>query len=141
MFVRIGMYPKRRSHRPRQEFVRIHKYDPWNLDTTLAKIIVLALAKFKENLHGHPMTIGSMMEEWIAILDRMRRVFDMLNSDYERSIIANTIGKDPNFEDLQFTDELSQDLWVEYKRQMDAAYKEIQEGLYLLAKYYRNLWG
>lgn len=52
MFVRIGRYSD--DDMPREEHVVIHHYDTWNMDHTLALIILPMLKQLKATKHGAP---------------------------------------------------------------------------------------
>jgi hypothetical protein len=53
MLVYISRYPGKRSKRTEQTIrVRIDPYDTWNMDTTLANIILPMLKQLKETKHG-----------------------------------------------------------------------------------------
>jgi len=125
----------------------IDRWDAWNLDDTLAKIIHPALIKFRESIHGHPQLWEDGMvtphyytqpdqlhfdfideaveekyleEKWNKILDKMIRAFSLVISKW-----------DWDEEDLS---------WDELRKQESAYYKEIAEGLELFAKHYNSLW-
>lgn len=59
--------------------INLDDYDMWNLDHTLALIILPCLKKFKKNLHGHPGNIT--FEQWKSILNKMIKAFELLNGD------------------------------------------------------------
>lgn len=52
MYVRLGRYPDDDSER--EEQIVIHKYDTWNMDHTLALIIVPMLKQLKATKQGAP---------------------------------------------------------------------------------------
>lgn len=65
MRVKIGPYPNHRfyhnwlykwfGYSPKQKIsVKIHKYDTWSMDNTLAPIILPMLKQLKETKHGSP---------------------------------------------------------------------------------------
>lgn len=148
--------------RKRKIKVKIHGYDVWSMDTTLAYIIVPMLEQLKKVKHGTPTTMfreeegvdenGNATEEahekaiarWDMTLDHMIWAFkQIIDEDYESfQIVAGELDFDHHSEDegkkcfpLRWK--------VEPKTNWDAqmAYEEkIQEGLELFAKNYRSLW-
>jgi hypothetical protein len=52
MYVQIGRYHD--DDTPREEHVVIHQYDTWNMDHTLALIVLPLLKQLKETTHGAP---------------------------------------------------------------------------------------
>lgn len=141
MFVRIGKYPNHHKRRPRQEVVRIHKFDGWSLDVTLAKVIGPALEAFCKDVYGYPQEFvdAGESEAWIATIKKMQKAFDMIANDYDMELIDATVAKDPHFGDIGNLSR-NPELMEEYLRLKEAADAEIQEGLNLFAKYFRNLW-
>lgn len=84
MKVEIGEYPDNLEEK-RTVCVRIDEYDLWNLDQTLALIILPALQKFRENMNGYPTELSE--KQWEDIVDKMISSFeDLLN---ENVIIMN----------------------------------------------------
>ena len=99
--------------------IKLHHYDHWNLDGTLALIIAPALKQLKANCHGYPAPLynendleGSAIRKWEEILDKMIWSFERCQGDL--------------------------DFYNEKDRENHDA--RIQEGLNLFAEYYRNLW-
>lgn len=68
MRVNIGPYPKGQSRAKRRIDVRIDPYDTWNLDSTLAHIILPALRQLKKQKDGSPGQLFDCshhtMEDW-----------------------------------------------------------------------------
>jgi len=115
MFVRMGPYKDHRR-RPRQEVVRVHSYDTWSLDYTLAKVIAPAIARLRRDsqvVRSHPSDLETY-EQWDDVLAKMQRAFEMVVEldDVEMGVV----GPD---------------------RERNAL---IQEGLEMFAKYFRSLW-
>lgn len=54
MKVYMGPYPGAKSKKDRKVKVEIHKYDTWNMDHTLAVIILPMLIQLKKTKHGSP---------------------------------------------------------------------------------------
>lgn len=135
MVVYIGDYPKRRwYHRlflwdtpERKSFINVSRADTYSLDSTLSMVISKSLRRFKEDVEsfpGHPVDVT--YDEWIDIIDTMIWAFEEVNKDYES----------PLFEEYEDSDE---DL-KEYSKKLQEHEKNIQDGIELFAKYYRNLW-
>ena len=117
MKVYLGPYRKNRAIN-----VRIDKYDTWGLDHTLALIILPALKQYKKVHQSSPCIdgfydekTGNMLPEvheaWNSIVDKMIWSFEAILAEDEK-------------EELYTVQENNQ----------------IQEGLDLFGKYYRNLW-
>jgi len=112
--------------------VKVHDYDVWNADLTLAHIIAPTLLKLKKTKHGAPFvenedvppilrasdeelkqynydgkTDKNFFYRWDHVLDKMIYSFEMISQD------GDMMGGDE---------------------------KRIQKGLDLFAKYYRALW-
>lgn len=127
MYVHIGPYGKSDKRKVK---IKIHKYDTWNMDHTLALLIVPMLKQLKKTKHGVPgdFVFGESDEDykkaeeaWDLVLDKMIWSF-------------NTILREFDFEE---------DFWKDGKYNKDAyyAYQEhINEGLQLFGKYYQALW-
>jgi len=102
---------------PRVEYVHIDEYDTWNMNTTLAKIILPMLKQLKEDKYGYPSTLTE--KKWNTIVDEMIWSFEQVLDDES---------------DEQFwTDGIDWD-------GLRAHNKRIDKGLALFGKYYRNLW-
>lgn len=86
----------------------------WNLDTTLALLILPRLKRYREICPGHPGVLNNM-EEWHAILDKMIRSFEYYAGDDKFTIIAN-------------------------KKKRNALLKKIDLGMKLFAEWYGGLW-
>lgn len=148
--------------RKRKIKVKIHGYDVWSMDTTLAYIIIPMLEKLKANKNGTPMSMfkdedgvdenGSATEEasgkaiarWDMTMDHMIWSFkQLIDDDYESfQIVAGELDFSKYPEDEGKTCYPLR--WkVEPETRWDAymAYEEkIQEGLELFGKHYRSLW-
>ena len=85
MKVKIGKYPTHRfyhnwlydwfGYSPKQRTsIKIHKYDTWSMDHTLAPIILPMLVQLKETTHSHPADLTE--QEWDEILDEMIWAFE-----------------------------------------------------------------
>lgn len=130
------------EYKKRKIEVKIHDYDIYSADTTLAYIILPVLQKLKENKHGSPYvnledvpeylhptkeeleeykkygtTDSKYFERWEYVLDHMIWSFDQ-------------VIKENNFEIDNFKD------CEEYK----AHNEKVDYGLRMFGKYYRALW-
>ena len=92
----------------------IHNYDTWNMDHTLALIILPMLKQLKETKHGYPSHLNE--KEWDSILDEMIYAFDCKANQDEPYIRIQDIKKAE----------------IEQER--------ISNGFHLFGKYYENLW-
>lgn len=73
MKVNIGKYSLRGNHRHVK--IQIEKFDTWNLDHTLAMIILPALIQLKYTKHGIPGNLEEIPEDY----NRNQLVFDFYN--------------------------------------------------------------
>lgn len=127
------------SKKKRKIKIRIDKYDTWNADDTLARIIHPLLVKYKEKLHGHPTQLTE--ESWGEILDKMIFAFyyciEENEPDFSGQEKSNPKSKklENGCYEIIFDGENIYDLEAE-----KAHYEKVQEGLDLFAKYFRNLW-
>ena len=64
----FGYSPKQRTS------IKIHNYDTWSMDDTLALIILPMLVQLKETKHGYPANLTE--QEWDDILDEMIWAFE-----------------------------------------------------------------
>jgi len=154
MKVKIGPYPNHRfyhnwlynwfGYSPKQRTsIKIHKYDTWSMDDTLAPIILPMLVQLKETKHGAPNVdpkdvpinlrakekdvlkykeVGEVdpdfFKRWDWVLDEMIYAFDCkANKDdvYMRFKIEDRVG-------------------------MKKEQERISNGFRLFGKYYESLW-
>jgi len=156
------------TKRDRKIKIHIHKYDTWNMDTTLALIIVPLLKQLKETAHGSPMMTaheqsseGSSQlcfpfyaegdkdawkrghEEWQEILDKMIWAFEQINTDWEQQFQSGKLDFTfvRNQEDNLFEVKYGPDNTYKYDYEGSAKHADrMQEGFDLFGKHYRNLW-
>lgn len=102
---------------PRVEYVHIDKYDTWDMNTSLAKIILPMLKQLKEAKNGYPSNLTE--KKWDSILDEMIWSFEQLLDD--------------NSDEKFWTDGIDWD-------GLRAHNAKIDKGLALFGKYYRNMW-
>jgi hypothetical protein len=132
--------------RTRKTKIQIHDYDTWNMDGTLAMIVLPMLKQLKETAHGAPACMPEFgqtsnqvqysfkfydqeddkawkdgFEHWKAILDEMIWSFEQLQPECEEEF---TFHKDGKFDVEGFE---------KYNQRID-------NGLKLFGQYYRNLW-
>lgn len=128
--------------RKRKIKVKIHKYDTWSADSTLAYIIAPVLKQYKASTHGHPNvsdkdvpkelrstsappvseyeTDALAEKRWDWVLDEMIFAFESVNNpEQEDSFWVN--------------DKFDKKAHADY-------YKRIRNGFILFGKYYLDLW-
>jgi len=85
MKIKIGPFPNHRfyhnwlynwfGYSPKQKTkIKIHNYDTWSMDDTLAPIILPMLVQLKLTQQGHPADLTE--QEWDDILDEMIWAFE-----------------------------------------------------------------
>ena len=124
MNIKIGKFPKHYfwhswfGYSPEQRVkVKIHKYDTWSMDQTLAPIILPMLVQLKATQHGHPANLTE--KGWDDILDEMIWAFEQkCRDDWMRDYDYNKWDSDG----------------------ATAHQKRMTNGFKLFGKYYENLW-
>lgn len=135
MKVNIGKYKKNGD---RKVDVRIDDFDTWNVDSTLALIIVPLLRKFKETKASAPQVENSDVPEhlyrnsengddvdphwsarWSYVLDEMIFAFESYQTDWE--------------DQFWFPERFDREGFTVYR-------SRIANGFRLFGKYYGNLW-
>lgn len=154
--------------RERKIKIKLHDYDVWNMDSTLAYIILPLLRKLKDVKHGSPgdliefqQTSNSVQfcfdfyqdgdelawkkghEHWEAILDKIIWSFEQLNTDWEDQFHSGE--HDIYFEKIEGTEYSAMKRGPKDTHKFDAEgynkfQAKMQEGFELFGKYYRNLW-
>ena len=132
------------SKRKRTIKIRIDKYDTWNMDSTLAMIILPMLKQLNETKHGSPLVDDEDVPEnvrstnappkenewdidenhhkrWEWVMEEMIWAFEQLQPDNDWD--------SKYFESGEFL-----------KEQYDIHNNRISNGLKLFGKYYRGLW-
>lgn len=151
--------------RKRKIKVKIHDYDLWSLDSTLALIILPALIKIRQGKHGAPhvddedvpdhlKSINSVKDEhgnddnwfmrWDYILDEMIWSFRQINSDWEdqywsgeSDFYSEQCADNPELFEMKTGSKHTLDCdWEGRKKHQD----RIQNGLRLFGKYFQALW-
>jgi hypothetical protein len=166
MKVHIGRYPKD-SNKEQKISVRIDKHDTWNMDTTLAHIVVPMLKQLRDTKHGGPFvddedvpvelqTISAPptkndwdvddnhFKRWDWVMDEMIFAFESKLTDWEDKFWSRS----PKLDLSEHPEDVGQDFvpvrWLdegECDWEGRKAYEErIQNGFRLFGKYYQSLW-
>lgn len=163
--MRVYIGPFKKNSDQRKIEVRIDKYDTWNMDSTLAYIILPMLKQLKETKHGSPwfeefdQTSNSVQycfdfyaegdsfawekghERWNQTLDKIIWSFEQINTDWESQFHSGET--DVYHEEVEDTEYSGMKLGVmrEFDSEGHSKFQErMQEGFELFGKYYRNLW-
>lgn len=143
--------------------VRIDKYDTWNMDNTLALIILPMLKQLKETKHGSPsvddedvpehMRHGGDDDNWVHyrwewVLNEMIWAFEQeLDDEWEDQFVHGesdvewiiVSGKEEDDSALYEMKQKNPNYWVD--REGIKEYNDrINNGFRLFGKYYRGLW-
>lgn len=163
MYVRIGRYASEEDDFEtfkREEDIVIHNYDTWNMDHTLALIIVPMLKQLKETKHGAPnvdssdvplilkptqleivrynedgTTDKNFFKRWDYVLDEMIWAFEQIADDDSDSQFYDHSECDLNDSFEESVKKLKVD-----REGLEAHHKRIENGTRLFGKYYRSLW-
>lgn len=143
MRVHIGRFPK--DGNDRKISIKLHKWDSWNADNTIALIAHPLLIQLKETKHGSPqvdiedvpddLKDNDIHQRWDWVINEM--IFAMQE-------IANGDG-DSQFYDHSEVDE-SADIGTQVKQLkvdhvgLQAYHDRIQNGCRLFGRYFQNLW-
>ena len=132
MYVRLGRYPD--EGKDRDEQIVIHNYDTWNMDHTLAHIILPMLQQLKATKHGAP---------FVEMKDR---------PDYLRCKIPKHETDEHHFEAWDWAlDEMiyafdckanKDDVIMRFESEDDRRFEQVRidNGFRLFGKYYESLW-
>jgi hypothetical protein len=162
MYVRLGRFANEEDSEDfeRDEDIVIHPYDTWNMDHTLAIIIVPMLKQLKETKHGAPnvdcidvpmklqptqlevvryreegVTDKNFFNRWDYVMDEMIWAFEQIVDDNNEDQFYDHSEVDDNADINQRAKQLKVD-----REGLEAHNKRIENGLKLFGKYYRNLW-
>jgi hypothetical protein len=122
MKINIKKYSKKKL--TKEPYIRIDAWDTWNMDNTLAIIILPMLIQLKETKHGIPSqfcldgeswTVGET--KWNAVLDKMIWSFS--------EIVNHSLDFKLDFKDKS-----------DYLKHQET----VDEGLALFGKHFRDLW-
>lgn len=138
------------SHYKRRIKIKIHYYDVWGMDHTLAMLIVPMLKMLRERKHGAPFvddddvpeelrsTAAPPVEEWQTddnhfkrwewVMDEMIWAFEQIENDDADSQFFKYPNPD-NFENCEFN-----------KEGYQAHQHRLDRGTRLFGKYFRGLW-
>ena len=124
---------------PQIQYVKIDKHDTWNMDATLAKIILPMLKQLKESKHGAPMTDDEDVPEELRSTSAppKKNEWDVDENHFKRWdwIMDQMIW---SFEEIN-----NDSFWERLGLERDELQKyedRIDNGLRLFGKYYRGLW-
>ena len=162
MKVHIGKYPK--DYTKRKVKIQIDPWDTWNMDTTLALIIVPMLKQLKETQQGapqvdledvpeelrvdskpHPYDVDeNFLKRWHYVLDEMIFAFESKNTFWEDQFWT----KLPEFDSSEHPEDEGAEVFPlrmiepgECDRDGIKAYQaRISNGFRLFGKYYEALW-
>jgi hypothetical protein len=160
MKIEIGNHPGLKSKKKRVVKVRIHSYDSWNLDHTLALVISPALKKFDKN-HGIPASMfpagtdfdynnaksreyqkieKTAQKKWDDTLDRMRWSFDQI-ARHEPDEPKYPLKTSKDLSDLTKKKTPAQQAKIKkWISKINTYQARIQDGLNLFGVHYRDLW-
>ena len=170
MRVKIGKYPTHRFYhnwlynwfgysQQQRTSIKIHKYDTWSMDDTLAPIILPMLVQLKATKHGAPMvdledvpkllhptkkqqaeykktgsTDPKFFTRWDWILDEMIWAFEQkCRDDWEDDYYGDYV-EDQKNEPLAGSFK-----WIDHEGRK-AHQERMTNGFKLFGKYFENLW-
>lgn len=171
MYVRLGRYANDDDDYEtfeRDVDIHIHNYDTWNMDHTLALIIVPMLKQLKETKHGAPSvdtsdvplflkptqlevvrykedgtTDKNFFKRWDYVMDEMIWAFEQIVDDEDEKQFYSG-ESDIYWEELE--NEMSEmkrgpnDTFQIDRKGLAKHNERIGNGLTLFGKYYRSLW-
>ena len=168
MKIKIGKYPNHRfyhnwlytwfGYSPKQRTsIKIHKYDTWSMDHTLAPIILPMLVQLKATTHGAPRvdnadvpkelrttkkqldaysksneTDPKHFERWDWIMDEMIWAFEQKTIDWETQYYGEWVENKSELLGGHF-------IGADYDG-LKAHQERMNTGFCLFGKYYENLW-
>ena len=148
MNIKIGKFPnhyfwhgwlyKLFGYSPKQRVkIKIHKWDTWSMDHTLAPIILPMLVQLKATNHGYPS--GLTEKKWDSIMDEMIWSFEQkCRDDWESDYYEyRELGLE---EEGKADDLFGWKLVWEDREGQKAHQKRMTNGFKLFGKYYENLW-
>ena len=152
MRINIGNYPKYRfyhnwlfdwfGYEPKKKIsVNIDSWDTWNMDTTLAHIVVPMLKQLKKNKHSYPSDLPNEAA-WDDVLNKMIFSFNSKLNDWEDQFQSGE-------HDVVWTENedgsrtMEKGPTIHFKVDVEGMKEyqaRIDEGFMLFGKYYENLW-
>jgi hypothetical protein len=165
MYVRLGRYASVRDDLEtfkRDEDIVIHRYDTWNMDHTLALLIVPLLKQLKATKHGAPHvdsedvplelaippnwyeekyrvngeTDPNFFKRWDYVMDEMIWAFEQIIDDDAENKFYDHSEVDDNEPDIN---KRVKNLKVDDEG-LKKYHDRINNGTRLFGKYYRSLW-
>jgi len=158
----INLYLDKRSGQ--KISVKIHNYDTWSMDHTLAPIILPMLVQLKETKHGSPWTDDEDVPEelrstsappkeneydtddfhharWDWIMGEMIWAFEQkARSDGWEGDYYEYDHVEPDKDSTDFSESLGLKLVWEDREGREAHQKRMTNGFRLFGKYFENLW-
>ena len=156
------------SKKKRTRVIKIHKYDTWSVDSTLAPIITPLLKQLKETKHGAPYVDPSDVpthlhpdprvdeygvdnthfDRWDWVLDEMIYAFETIQTDWEAVYHTGTIDfvstvarVDETGKPLSYLLERGPNDTSAFDREgWETQNARIRNGFRLFGVYYQNLW-
>ena len=152
MKVNISNYPKHRFYHnwlydlfgieaEQKVKVKIEEWDTWNMDTTLAYIVLPMLKQLKATKHGYPSNLPNEAV-WDDILDKMIFAFNSKLIDWEEQFQSgeHDVIWTENEDGSRTMEKGPNDTFEIDTVGMEQYRKRISEGFLLFGKYYDNLW-
>lgn len=158
MYIRMGRYPD--EDRERDVDIVIHNYDTWNMDHTLALLIVPLLKQLRDTKHGAPnvdnedvpiplrtpeedvlrykevgATDENFFKRWDWVMDEMIWTFEQVIDDYGTDQFYDHSECNPDDSIEESAKKLKIDRVGLQKHD-----ERVTNGLRLFGKYYRSLW-
>jgi hypothetical protein len=162
MKVELGPYPAN-SRTRRKISVKIHAYDAFSADTTLAIIVAPLVKRVKADNHGVPVcflpndyndhdpaSLELASKKWDEILDKIIWAMEQIaNCEPNSPELTRAKGVTRKEGHKRFWKRLEGELnetpeeeiaWEDYREKTRAYHIRVQEGCELFGKYFQNLW-
>ena len=117
--------------------VKIDKFDTWNMDVTLAYIIVPMLKQLKEVKHGAPFVDNEDVSDELRASDEDLHTYSKNGETDEHYFDRWDYVMDEMI--FAFQSKL-EDEWDMEKEEYDSYFHRVDNGLRLFGKYYNGLW-
>ena len=121
--------------------VKIDEWDTWNMDETMAHIILPMLKQLRKKKHSYPSSLPNEAA-WNDIVDKMIFSFSSKLNDWEdqfHSGVQDIVWVD-NKDGTSSMEKGPNDTYKIDVEGMKAYQSRIDEGFLLFGKYYENLW-
>lgn len=151
---------------PQIEFVKIDRYDTWNMDGTLAKIILPMLKQLHATKHGSPLVDdedvpeelkstsappkenewdidGNHFKRWDYVMEEMIWAFEQKNTDWQEQYCSGKHDISWEKDEKTGMSEMKRGPMDTYKCDYEAMkvhQARISNGMRLFGKYYEGLW-